>query len=68
MEYRISGDFLDKSFGKDTQKVLSVLGGGEPAIPVAISGTVQKPSVSIKMPKAQDLLRGIFELNKGKDR
>jgi len=60
MEYSVTGDALKKSLGKDAQKVLSILGGGETAIPVGIGGTVQKPRVSIKMPKPKDLLQGIF--------
>jgi hypothetical protein len=46
--------------GSDGEKVLTILGGGEGVIPVGIGGTVQKPRVSIKMPKAGDLLKGLF--------
>ena len=60
LEYRVTGDFIQRSLGRDAEKVLSVLGGGETAIPVVIAGTVQQPRVTIKMPKAGDLIRGIF--------
>jgi hypothetical protein len=61
LEYRVTGDFIDKSLGRDAKKVLSVLGGGEGAIPIVIAGTVQKPRVTIKKPKVEDLFRGIFK-------
>ncbi len=60
LEYTVKGNFLKKSLGKDAEKVLSILGGGEPMVPVVINGTVQKPRISIKMPRAGDLLRGIL--------
>jgi len=60
MEYTVTGDAFEKSLGKDAQKILSILGGGETIVPVGIGGTVQKPRVSIKMPKPKDLLQGIF--------
>ncbi|MBW1678589.1 MAG: hypothetical protein JRJ08_00345 [Deltaproteobacteria bacterium] len=60
MEYTVTGDFLKKSLGKDGQKVLSLLSGGESTIPISITGTVQKPKVSMKMPKIEDLFRGII--------
>jgi hypothetical protein len=60
MDYTVTGDFLKESIGRDGEKVLAILGGGEPTIPVGIGGTVQKPKVSIKMPKAGDLLKGLF--------
>jgi hypothetical protein len=60
MDYTVTGDFLKGSLGRDGEKVLAILGGGEPAVPVGIGGTVQKPKVSIKMPKAGDLLKGLF--------
>jgi hypothetical protein len=60
IDYTVSGDFLKGSIGKDGEKVLAILGGGEPTIPVGIGGTVQKPKVSIKMPKAGDLFRGLL--------
>jgi len=60
MDYTVTGDFLKKSIGKDGEKVLAILGGGEPTMPVGIGGTVQKPKVSIKMPKAGDLFKGLF--------
>jgi hypothetical protein len=46
IEYRITGDFLKKSLGEDAQKVLTVIGGGQPTLPFTISGTVQKPKVA----------------------
>lgn len=66
MEYSVTGDFLDESLGRDAKKVLSILGGGEPVIPVVIAGTVQNPKIAIKMPKAGDLLQGIFGSDKKK--
>ena len=64
MEYTVRGDFLKQSLGKDGKKVLSLLGGEELFIPVVIGGTVQKPRVSIKMPRLKDFFRGIFSLPK----
>ena len=61
LEYSVTGDFLDKSLGRDAKKVLSALGGGEGTIPIVIAGTVQKPRVTIKKPKAEDLFRGLFK-------
>ena len=61
LEYSVTGDFIDKSLGRDAKKVLSVLGGGEGAIPIVIAGTVQSPRVTIKKPKAEDLFRGLFK-------
>jgi hypothetical protein len=60
LEYSVTGDFIQRSLGRDAEKVLSVLGGGEAKIPVVIAGTVQNPRVTLKMPKAGDLLKGIF--------
>ena len=61
LEYSVTGDFIGKSLGRDAEKVLSVLGGGEAAIPIVIAGTVQSPRVTIKRPKAEDLFRGLFK-------
>jgi hypothetical protein len=61
LEYSVTGDFIDRSLGRDAKKVLSVLGGEEGAIPIAIAGTVQSPRVTIKKPKAEDLFRGLFK-------
>ncbi len=66
MEYSVTGDFLEESLGRDAKKVLSIIGGGEPVIPVVIAGTVQKPKIAIKIPKAGDLIRGIFGSDKKK--
>ena len=66
MEYSVTGDFLEESLGRDAKKVLSIIGGGEPVIPVVIAGTVQKPKIAIKMPKVGDLIRGIFGSDKKK--
>ena len=66
MEYSITGDFLNESLGRDAKKVLSIIGGGEPLIPVVITGTVQQPKIAIKMPKAGDLIQGIFGSDKKK--
>jgi hypothetical protein len=60
LEYSVTGDFIQRSLGGEAEKVLSILGGGEAKIPVVIAGTLQKPRVTIKMPKAGDLLKGIF--------
>jgi len=62
MEYSLSGDFSKLSLGKGSEKVLSFLGEEKQTIPIVIAGTVQQPKVSIKMPKAEDLLRGIFKI------
>jgi len=64
MEYSVTGDFLSESLGRDAEKVLSIIGGGKPVIPVVIAGTVQKPKIAIKMPKAGDLIHGIFGSDK----
>ena len=61
LEYSVTGDFIDKSLGRDAKKVLSVLGGGEGTIPIVIAGTVQNPRVTIKKPKAEDLFRGLLK-------
>ena len=66
IEYSITGDFLNESLGRDAKKVLSIIGGGEPLIPVVITGTVQQPKIAIKMPKAGDLIQGIFGSDKKK--
>jgi hypothetical protein len=66
MEYSVTGDFLEESLGRDAKKVLSIIGGGEPVIPVVIAGTVQKPKIAIKMPKAGDLIQEIFGSDKKK--
>ena len=61
MDYTVTGDFFKQFLGKDAQKVLSFLGGGKlTTVPVDIAGTVQKPKVSIKMPKVEDLFRSLF--------
>jgi len=60
MEYSLSGDFSKLSLGKDAEKVLSFFGEDKQTIPIAIAGTVQKPKVSIKMPKAKDFFKGIL--------
>ena len=60
LEYSVTGDFIQRSLGGDAGKALSILGGGETKIPVVIAGTVQNPRVTIKMPKAGDLLKGLF--------
>lgn len=62
MEYSFSGDFSKLSLGKGAEKVLSFLGEEKQTIPIVIAGTVQQPKVSIKMPKAGDLLRGILQI------
>jgi hypothetical protein len=61
LEYSVTGDFLDRSLGRDAKKVLSALGGEEGAIPIVIAGTVQAPRVTIKKPKVEDLFRGLFK-------
>jgi hypothetical protein len=57
---------IERSLGRDAKKIFSALGGAEDTIPIAIGGTVQKPRVVIKMPKAQDLIRGLFNIPKKK--
>jgi hypothetical protein len=66
LEYSVAGDLIERSLGRDAKKVFSALGGAEDTIPIAIGGTVQKPRVVIKMPKAQDLIRGLFNIPKKK--
>jgi len=61
LEYSVAGDVIQRSLGRDAKKIFSALGAEEGTIPVVIGGTVQKPRVVIKMPKAQDLIRGIFK-------
>jgi hypothetical protein len=61
MEYMVTGELIEKALGKEAQKYLSPLGIEEGTIPVAIAGTVQKPRISIKLPKAGDLLKGLFK-------
>jgi hypothetical protein len=66
LEYSVAGDLIERSLGRDAKKIFSALGGAEGSIPIAIGGTVQKPRVVIKMPKAQDLIRGLFNIPKKK--
>ncbi|MDX1779414.1 MAG: AsmA-like C-terminal region-containing protein, partial [Thermodesulfobacteriota bacterium] len=61
LEYTVTGDWIDKSLGRDAKKVLSVLGGGETTIPIVIAGTVQNPRVTIKKPKAEDVVKGFLK-------
>lgn len=61
LEYAVTGDWIDKSLGRDAKKVLSVLGGGDTTIPIVISGTVQKPHVTIKKPKVEDVFKGLLK-------
>jgi hypothetical protein len=61
LEYTVTGDWIDKSLGRDAKKVLSVLGGGETIIPIVIAGTVQKPRVTIKKPKIEDVFKGFLK-------
>lgn len=60
LEYSVKGDVIQKAVGGEAGKVLSILGAEDMTIPVVIAGTVQDPTVSVKMPKAGDVLRGIF--------
>jgi hypothetical protein len=61
LEYQVTGDLIDRSLGRDAKKVLSVLGGEDATIPVVISGTVQKPRVTIKKPKVEDVFKGLLK-------
>jgi hypothetical protein len=64
LEYSVSGDLIERSLGRDAKKVFSVLSGGEGTIPIVIAGTVQKPRVTIKKPKVEDVFRGLFKSRK----
>jgi len=61
MEYTITGELPEKYIGKDAEEVLSIFGGGKPIVPFVITGTIQKPKVSIKKPGIKDLIQGILE-------
>ena len=60
IKYRVAGDSFEQSLGRDAQKILPFLNGEDAAIRVVITGTVQKPKVSIKAPKAKDFFKGFF--------
>ena len=66
LEYSVAGDLIERFLGRDAKKIFSALGAEGGTIPVVIGGTVQKPRVVIKMPKAKDLIRGIFKAPKKK--
>ena len=61
IEYRVTGDSLRQSLGKDAQKILPFLSGEDATIPVVITGTVQKPKVSVKFPKAKKIFKDFFK-------
>ena len=60
IEYQVTGDSLKKFLGKDAQKILLFLSGEDAFIPVHITGTVQKPKVSIKSPEVKKIFKGFF--------
>jgi hypothetical protein len=57
MEYAITGDLLKGKRAADAMKVLALLGLAESDAPVRITGTVQRPRVSINVPVLKNFLR-----------
>ena len=57
LKYKVTGDSLKKSLGRDAQKILPFLGNSNATIPIVITGTVQKPKVSVKFPKAKKFFK-----------
>ncbi|HJX31285.1 MAG TPA: AsmA-like C-terminal region-containing protein [Thermodesulfobacteriota bacterium] len=60
IKYKVTGASLKQSLGKDAQKILPFLGNNDSTIPMVISGTVQKPKVSVKFPKAKKFFKDFF--------
>lgn len=61
IRYTLEGDFFQKNLGRDAKKVLSFLGGVNTQVPFEITGTVQRPKVSIKKTETKELIKGIFD-------
>ena len=60
INYSVTGDSLKNFLGKDAQKFLSFLSDSDVTIPIHIKGTVQKPKVSVKFPKAKKFFKDFF--------
>jgi autotransporter translocation and assembly factor TamB len=62
IEYSADAEALGKHLGRDGRKILGALSGGS-TLPIAITGTIDKPKLSFKWPKSQDIgniLQGIL--------
>jgi hypothetical protein len=60
IKYTVTGASLKNFLGKDAQKILPFLSGENATIPIYIKGTVQKPKVSVKFPKAKEIFKDFF--------
>jgi hypothetical protein len=60
INYSVTGDSFKNFLGKDAQKFLSFLSDSDATIPIHIKGTVQKPKVSVKFPKAKKFFKDFF--------
>ena len=60
IKYTVTGASLKNLLGKDAQKFLPFFSGENAPIPIYIKGTVQKPKVSVKFPKAKDFFKDFF--------
>ena len=62
IEYSADAEALGKHLGRDGRKILGALSGGS-KLPIAVTGTIDKPKLSFKWPKPQDIgniLQGIL--------
>ena len=62
IEYSADAEALGKHLGRDGRKILGALSGGS-TLPIAVTGTIDKPKLSFKWPKSQDIgsiLQGIL--------
>ena len=64
IKYKVTGASLKQSLGKDAQKILPFLGNNDATIPMVITGTVQKPKVSVKFRKAKEFFKDFFNPSK----
>jgi hypothetical protein len=64
IKYTVTGVSLKQSQGKDVKKNLPFLGNGDAPIPIVIRGSVQKPKVSVKFPKAKKFFKDFFNPHK----
>ncbi len=62
IEYSADAEALSKHVGRDGRKILGALGQGS-KLPIVVTGTIDKPKLSFKWPKPQDIgniLQGII--------
>ncbi|MDR4499550.1 MAG: AsmA family protein [Candidatus Scalindua sp.] len=60
MEYMVESEAVAKYLGGDAEKILGMLGKGS-KLPIVITGTVEKPRITFKLPKSEKGIGGILE-------